>query len=180
VLQARNSDASNSDVETGLGYAEVSMNQLRVRWIEMQMWTLRQMDMLAARLGRAPRTAVHLATGLRGEREAIFELKKMGYTIVARRWKSTKLRGDIDLIGWEGNYLCFIEVKTRSERGVVPAMFSVDTDKQQMLHKMARAYLRNFPEKSRRDIPVRFDVVSVYLQPSGIEFEVLKGAFGWA
>jgi len=27
---------------------------------------------------------------------------------------------------------------------------------------------------------VRFDVVSVYLQPTGTEFEVYKGAFGWA
>ena len=137
------------------------------------------MDEIALKLGRAPRTTAHLATGLQGEREALFELRKMGYTVVARRWKSTKLRGDVDLIGWEGDNLCFIEVKTRSERGPVPAMFAVDADKQQMLHKMARAYLRNFPEKHRREISVRFDVVSVYLQPSGIELEVLKGAFGW-
>jgi putative endonuclease len=138
------------------------------------------MDALAMKMGRAPRTAAHLATGLRGEHEALFELRKIGYTIVARRWKSTKLRGDVDLIGWEGDSLCFIEVKTRTERGLVPAMFAVDADKQQMLHKMARAYLRNFPEELRRDITVRFDVVSVYLQPSGTECEVLKGAFGWA
>jgi putative endonuclease len=156
------------------------MNKLRVRWINSQMGMLRRMDALAARFGRAPRTAAHLATGLRGEREALFELRKMGYTVVARRWKSTKLRGDVDLIGWEGNCLCFIEVKTRTERGVVSAMFAVDADKQQMLHKMARAYLRNFPEKQSLEISVRFDVVSVYLQPSGTEFEVLKGAFGWA
>jgi putative endonuclease len=156
------------------------MNQLRVRWIEMQTRMLRQMDTLAERLGRKPQTAAHLATGLRGEREALFELRKRGYVVVAQRWKNAKLRGDVDLIGWEGNYLCFIEVKTRSERGAVPAMFAVDKDKQQMLHKMARAYLRNFPEKHRRDIPVRFDVVSVYLQPAETEFEVLKGAFGWA
>jgi putative endonuclease len=156
------------------------MNKLRVYWINSQKSMLRRMDALAVRLGRGPRIAAHLATGLNGEREALFELQKMGYTVVAQRWKSTKLRGDIDLIGWEGDCLCFIEVKTRTERGAVSAMFSVDTDKQQMLHKMARAYLRNFPEKRRRDIPVRFDVVSVYLQPSGTEFEVLKGAFGWA
>lgn len=156
------------------------MNKLRVTWISLQVGMLRRMDALAVKFGRAPRTAAHLATGLRGEREALFELRKIGYTVVARRWKSTKLRGDVDLIGWEGDCLCFIEVKTRTERGFVPAMFSVDADKQQMLHKMARAYLRNFPEKHRRDIPVRFDVVSVYLQPSGTEFEVLKGAFGWA
>jgi putative endonuclease len=144
------------------------------------MGMLRRMDALATKMGRTPRTAAHLATGLRGEHEALFELRKIGYTIVARRWKSTKLRGDVDLIGWEGDSLCFIEVKTRTERGLVPAMFAVDADKQQMLHKMARAYLRNFPEELRRDITVRFDVVSVYLQPSGTECEVLKGAFGWA
>jgi putative endonuclease len=163
-----------------LGYAGTRMNKLRVRWINLQADMLRRMDALEVRLGRAPRLAPHLATGLRGEREALFELRKMGYTVVARRWKNAKLRGDVDLIGWEGDDLCFIEVKTRTERGVVSAMFAVDTDKQQMLHKMARAYLKNFPEKQRRDIPVRFDVVSVYLQPSGTEFEVLKGAFGWA
>jgi putative endonuclease len=156
------------------------MNKLSARWINSQMGMLRRMDALATRLGRAPQSAAHLATGLRGEFEALFELRKMGYTVVARRWKDAKLRGDVDLIGWEGDCLCFIEVKTRAERGAIPAMFAVDTDKQQMLHKMARAYLRNFPEKHRRDITVRFDVVSVYLQPSGTEFEVLKGAFGWA
>ena len=163
-----------------LGYAGTRMSKLRVRWINSQMGMLQRMDALAMKLGHGPQTAAHLATGLRGEREALFELRKIGYTIVARRWKSTKLRGDVDLIGWEGDCLCFIEVKTRAERGAVPAMFAVDTDKQQMLHKMARAYLRNFSEKYRRDISVRFDVVSVYLQPSGTEFEVLKGAFGWA
>jgi putative endonuclease len=156
------------------------MNKLKVHWISSQLRVLRRIDAFALKLGRVPRTVEHLATGLTGEREALFELRKRGYVVVARRWKSTKLRGDVDLIGWEGNSLCFIEVKTRTERDAVPAMFAVDADKQQMLHKMARAYLRNFPEKQRRDIPVRFDVVSVYLQPSGTEFEVLKGAFGWA
>ena len=163
-----------------MGYARFRMNKLKVHWINLQRGMLRRIDAFAVKLGRAPRTAAHLATGLRGESEALFELRKNGYLIVARRWKSTKLRGDVDLIGWEGNYLCFVEVKTRTERDAVPAMFAVDMDKQQMLHKMARAYLRNFPEKHRREISVRFDVVSVYLQPSGTEFEVLKGAFGWA
>jgi putative endonuclease len=138
------------------------------------------MEALALRLGRGPRVAGHLATGLRGEREALFQLRRMGYTVVARRWKNAKLRGDVDLIGWEGQWLCFVEVKTRTQRDTVPAEVAVDADKQEMLRKMARAYLRAFPESLRRDIPVRFDVVSVYLQPAGTEFEVYKGAFGWA
>jgi putative endonuclease len=117
---------------------------------------------------------------LRGEREALFHLRKHGYTVVARRWKTPKLRGDVDLIGWEGEWLCFVEVKTRTERDMAPAESAVDGDKQDMLRRLARAYVRGFPEGLRREVPVRFDVVSVYLQPSGTEFEVYRGAFGWA
>jgi putative endonuclease len=103
----------------------------------------------------------------------------MGYTVVARRWKSPKLWGDIDLIGWDGAWLCFIEVKTRGGRDAISAESAVDREKQDMLRKMARAYLRGFPEKLRAEVPVRFDVVSVYLLPTGVEFELYRGAFGW-
>jgi putative endonuclease len=151
-----------------------------VAWIELQWWAMQRMDSLAVQLGRGPGMARHLATGVRGEREALFHLRKMGYTVVARRWRNAKLRGDVDLIGWEGEWLCFVEVKTRSGRNAIPAEAAVDRDKQEMLQRMARAYLRGFPEKMRREVPVRFDVVSVYLQPGGTEFEVNRGAFGWA
>jgi putative endonuclease len=149
-------------------------------WIEMQSRVMRRMDQLAARRGRRPDEPTHLATGIRGEREAIFHLRKLGYTIVARRWKSAKLWGDVDLIGWDGQWLCFIEVKTRSQRDSAPAESTVDKDKREMLQKMARAYLRIFPEKLRAEVPVRFDVVSVYLLPSGAEFDLYRAAFGWS
>lgn len=137
------------------------------------------MDTLGQRLGRGRGMPLHLATGLRGEREALFHLRKLGYTVIARRWKSTKLRGDIDLIGWDGEWLCFVEVKTRTARDTTPAESAVDRDKQEMLRRMAWAYLKGFPERMRGEIPVRFDVMSVYLQPTGTEFEIYKGAFGW-
>ena len=147
--------------------------------IDLQRWALRRMDLLGRQLRRRPSTAEHLAVGLRGEREALFHLRTLGYTVVARRWKSAKLRGDVDLIGWDEDRLCFIEVKTRSGRDpMAPAESAVDADKQEMLRKMARAYLRAFPEKQRRQVPVRFDIVSVYLQPQMVEFDVYKGAFG--
>jgi len=150
-----------------------------VTGIDLQVWALRRMDTLSRRLRRRPSTAEHLVTGLRGEREALFHLRSLGYTIVARRWKSVKLRGDVDLIGWDEDRLCFIEVKTRTGRDpLAPAESAVDADKQEMLRKMARAYLRSFPEKLRHEVPVRFDIVSVYLQPQVVEFDVYKGAFG--
>lgn len=148
--------------------------------MDLQVWALRRMDLLGRRLRRTPSTAEHLAIGLRGEREALFHLRTLGYTVVARRWKSAKLRGDVDLIGWDDDRLCFIEVKTRTGRDpLAPAESAVDGDKQEMLRKMARAYLRSYPEKLRREVPIRFDIVSVYLQPDTVEFDVYKGAFGW-
>jgi putative endonuclease len=148
-------------------------------WIDVQAWAMRWMDTLAERRVRGRKGPAHLATGERGEREALFHLRRMGYTVVARRWKSAKLWGDVDLIGWDGEWLCFIEVKTRSGRDAMPAESAVDRDKRDMLRRMARAYLRGFPEKLRAEVPVRFDVVSVYLLPSGVEFDLYRGAFGW-
>jgi len=148
-------------------------------WIDVQTWAMRRMGALAER--RAIRRGVpeHLATGERGEREALFYLRKMGYTVVAKRWKSAKVWGDVDLIGWDGEWLCFVEVKTRSGRDAIPAEAAVDREKQEMLRRMARAYMRRFPEKLRAEVTVRFDVVSVYLLRSGIEFDLYQGAFGW-
>ncbi len=148
-------------------------------WINLQAWAMRRMDTLAERRGRGGGVTGHLATGERGEREALFYLRKQGYVVVARRWKSAKLWGDIDLVGWDGEWLCFIEVKTRSGRDAMTAEAAVDREKREMLRRMARAYLRGFPEKLRGEVPVRFDVVSVYLLPSGVEFDLFRGAFGW-
>jgi putative endonuclease len=149
-------------------------------WIGFQAWAIRRMDTLAVRrpLGRG--MPAHLATGERGEREALFYLRKMGYTVVARRWRSAKLWGDIDLIGWDGEWLCFIEVKTRTGRDAMePADAAVDAPKQKMLRKMARAYLKGFPRELRDEVRVRFDVVSVYMMAAGPEFELRRGAFVW-
>jgi putative endonuclease len=99
--------------------------------------------------------------------------------VVARRWTSARVRGDVDLIGWDGEWLCFVEVKTRTARDLTPAETAVDENKRRMVRGLAGAYLRTFPESERRSIPVRFDVVSVYLIDGTAEFEVFKGAFGW-
>ncbi|WP_345945176.1 YraN family protein [Granulicella sp. dw_53] len=152
----------------------------RVGWLKLQAQALRTVETLSLRCGCRSRVAGHLLTGLRGEREALFHLRGLGYVVVARRWKSVRLRGDVDLIAWEGDCLCFIEVKTRTGHDPMePAEAAVDSQKQEMLRRMARAYLRGFPRRMRSEVRVRFDVVSVYLQPGGMEFEVRRGVFGW-
>jgi len=73
------------------------------------------------------RLPAHLGGGVRGEEEAFFHLRKLGgYTIVARNQRSPRYRGEIDLIGWDQDVLCFIEVKTRSSRDGEAAEAAVD------------------------------------------------------
>jgi putative endonuclease len=140
--------------------------------------TLRSLDWLSVRRGRAQQLPAHLATGLTGEDVAFFYLRRKGYTVVARRWASGDVPGDVDLIAWQGSLLCFIEVKTRTARDATPAHAAVDEDKRRILRRLARRYLRQLPH------PVapqgRFDVISVYLLPGQKpQIEHFEGAFPW-
>jgi putative endonuclease len=133
------------------------------------------LDRQATRKARLPKAAPHLTTGMRGEDAAYFHLRRLSYIVVARRWRSTRLRGDIDLIGWDGETLCFIEVKTRSSRVFSPAEAAVDGDKRKMLYSMAQEYIRQMENFDQ--ISMRFDVVSVYFTAGKPEFELFRGAF---
>jgi putative endonuclease len=97
-------------------------------------------------------------TGRRGEEAAYFHLRKLGYTMVARNFRSPRCRGEIDLIGWEADVLCFVEVKTRTTLDVKPGEAAVDQHKRRLVAAVARDYLRRFPPSCQW----RFDVVSVY------------------
>lgn len=134
---------------------------------------------LAARArkhGQRPQPT-HLITGERGEDAAFFYLRELGYTVVARRWRSDRLTSDLDLVAWDGPTLVFFEVKTRTARDLVPAEQQVDPAKQRLLRRMAAAYLNQFPEPHRSHTEARFDVLSVYLLPGGIEYDHLPNAF---
>ena len=118
--------------------------------------------------------APHLVTGRQGEQEAYFYLRHNGYTIVARNFRSPRRRGEIDLVGWEGEVLCFIEVKTRRTHDVKPAEAAVDGEKQQELAAVAREFLRRVPAAS-----YRFDILSVYLEKNNAtpQITLFKNAF---
>ena len=134
---------------------------------------VRALDAMA-RLWPARVATPHIETGKRGEEEAYFYLRRNGYTIVARNFRSPRRRGEIDIVGWEGEVLCFIEVKTRSTRDVKPAEAAVDADKQQELAAVAREFLRRVPASS-----YRFDVVSIYLEKAvpSPQITLFKNAF---
>ena len=134
---------------------------------------VRRLDRLAVSL-RIPRTIAppHLGTGRRGEEDAYFHLRKLGYVMVARNFRLPGRRGEIDLIGWDGDVLCFIEVTTRTSHAVEPAEVAVDRAKQRQLAAVAEGYRRHLP----RSCQWRFDVISVYYEqgPSQPRFELFK------
>jgi putative endonuclease len=123
-----------------------------------------------------PAVAPHQRTGKRGEEEVYFYLRRLGYVMVARNFRVPTRRGEIDLIGWDRDTLCFVEVKTRTSHDVKPAEAAVDHAKQRELRIMASEYLRHL-----RHTPAwRFDIVSVYYEENSARprFELFKNAFG--
>jgi putative endonuclease len=135
--------------------------------------TLRALDSLTKLLPGKDSTPQHLQTGRHGEEAAYFYLRKLGYVIVARNYRSPRSRSELDLVGWDGGTLCFIEVKTRSTRNIIPAEAAVDAEKQRDLSRVAREFLR----KIKGDPPFRFDIVSVYLESPEPEIELFRDAF---
>ena len=116
----------------------------------------------------------HQVTGRRGEEDAYFYLRRRGYVMVARNYRTPRRRGEIDLIGWDKDVLCFIEVKTRTTRDVKPAEAAVDHAKRHELAAVAEEYLRH----AARSCSWRFDVISVYHEGnSSPEFELFQNAF---
>jgi putative endonuclease len=152
------------------------LREMRINGLER---SLSALDRLARRRNREPALPVHLIVGSEGEDAAFFYLRRKAYIVVARRWSAGNLPGDIDLIAWQGELLCFIEVKTRTARDLTPAETAVDSHKRNTLRRLARQYVRQLPQTAAPQ--VRFDVVSVYLVPGEQkEFMHFENAFGWS
>jgi putative endonuclease len=135
---------------------------------------IRPLDWLASRVLSSDQQPHHHRIGRRGEEDAYFHLRKLGYIIVARNFRSPRCRGEIDLIGWDHDVLCFIEVKSRTSRDVKPAEAAVDYHKRREIAEVAREYLRRLPPSCQW----RFDIVSVYYEQSvsSRQIEVFRNA----
>jgi putative endonuclease len=120
---------------------------------------IRSLDWLSRRLPASDENAQrHLRIGRQGEEDAYFYLRVHGYVMVARNFRPPRYRDEIDLIGWDRDVLCFIEVKTRTTRDVKPAEAAVDWHKRREVAEVAREYRRKLPPSCQW----RFDIVSVY------------------
>lgn len=158
--------------------SQLALSLERRLYLSLRELADRRIEARSVRSGQRARPQ-HLATGERGEDLAFFHLRGLGYTIVARRWVSDRVRGDLDLVGWDGDTLVVFEIKTRTARDLFPAEAQVNDAKQRQLRRMTSAYLAQLPARYRSRVPVRFDVISVYIVGERPEFEHIRDAFGY-
>lgn len=96
--------------------------------------------------------------GEKGEKIAEKFLKKNGFKIIEKNYKNRY--GEIDIIAMDGDYLVFVEVKTKSSADFSEPETWVDFKKQNQLIKLANIYIS---EKDITDVNCRFDVIGITL-----------------
>ncbi len=83
--------------------------------------------------------------------------------------------GEIDIIARKGEYICFVEVKTRASSAVDRPVTAVDYNKQRRILTTAQHYLMAHP----CDLQPRFDIAEVITDSDKvIEFNYIENAFG--
>jgi putative endonuclease len=125
-------------------------------------------------------------TGVRGETYAYWYLRRHGYILVARNFTSPGIKGEIDMVGYDGQTLAFVEVKTRtvveppsSPQSSQPARptpeEAVNWEKRRNLSRMAGQFLR---ARHIESAACRFDVLAIETRPGAKPVVRLhKGAF---
>ena len=99
------------------------------------------------------------SAGIRGETYAYWYLRR-GYIFVARNYTPRGIKGEIDLVGYDGATLAFVEVRTRTIREDLSALpeLSVTREKQRLVVRTAQRFLA---ERHVGECPCRFDVMAI-------------------
>jgi putative endonuclease len=109
--------------------------------------------------------------GKKGEELAREHLIAKGYKILETNWRAGHL--EVDMIGEHEDYLCIIEVKSRSTGYLVEPEFAVNKSKQSLLIRAANAYIA----RTGTNKEVRFDIVSVVFGRHETKVELIQNAF---
>ncbi len=111
-------------------------------------------------------------TGNLGEDAVCAYLERLGAEILRRNF--TVRGGEIDIIARQGEYLLFVEVKTRRPGALVSGAAAVDAAKQRRIIRTAEQYLLKFP----CDLQPRFDVAEAECSGGFVRhITYLEGAF---
>jgi len=97
-----------------------------------------------------------------GERAAMDYLQRRGYKILESNVRCPL--GEIDIVARDGDFLVFVEVRTRKGIAFGSPEESITSVKREKLIALAESYLRQHDTTS---VPWRIDVVSVELGRNG-------------
>ena len=86
-------------------------------------------------------------------------------------------QGEVDIIAKDEGYLCFIEVKFRSDKTFGEPEEAVTIKKQKHICKVSKFYL--YSKYKSFDIPVRYDVVAISQKEDIFAFKWIKNAFDY-
>ena len=103
------------------------------------------------------------------EQKAVLLLLEKGYEILETNYRNRN--GEIDIIAKEKEYLCFVEVKFRTNNAFGSPLEAVDAKKQRQIRKVANYYLMCHGKNEWT--PCRFDVIAY----EGEEVIHLENAF---
>lgn len=95
--------------------------------------------------------------GDNGEKQAEEYLKKLGYKVIERNWKYSRI-GEIDIIALEKTTLVFVEVKYRRSKIFGSAIEAITPKKFQKIYESALAYLSQTNIKYTN---YRIDVITI-------------------
>jgi putative endonuclease len=127
-------------------------------------------------------SAARQQLGRQAEELVAARLAREGWAIVTRNARTSEVRGEIDLIGLDGDALVFVEVKARRAGATIgpetPAM-AVGARKRGKLRSLAIAWLRDRGYDVPRHRDLRFDVIGVRLDAADrvTEYEHIRSAF---
>jgi len=112
-----------------------------------------------------------------GEETAVKALKKQGYKIIERNYR-TKM-GEIDIIAKDGEYTAFVEVRLRKNNNFGTPADTIDARKQQKIINTAQIYAVT---NGIYDTPMRFDAVLINADTDGeklvnANIQIIKNAF---
>ncbi len=96
--------------------------------------------------------------GIRGERAAEKYLRSNGYSIINRNVFTPF--GEIDLVVIDGNFLVFVEVKTRTSTKYGCPLSAIDALKKKHITKNCRFYLTKY---KLWEHPARIDAIGIEL-----------------
>lgn len=110
--------------------------------------------------------------GRAGERRAASYLKKKGYEILERNFRS--VRGEVDIIAVDRNTLVFCEVKTWRTISVEELEHAITPEKTRRIFDASLRYLEQHAEYA--GFRLRYDVIHISGTPNGGDIRQLPNA----